>query len=406
MLTFKYAARDRDGRAIEGSVEARDRNGAIEILRKKDLVIISVEESAPGFKVNIPFLSDKKIKIDDLVVFSRQLATMVDAGIPLVGALDILGDQMENKTFGTIITTVRNDVETGSSLSDALAKHKKVFSSLFINMVKAGESSGMLDEILDRLAEYLEKTSALQKKVQSALVYPAVVTGMALAITLLLLLKVIPVFKNIFADFGAALPMPTLIMINISEFLQKYFLLGVAIIVGAGFLLARYASTDKGRLKIDGILLNMPIFGILFKKVAISKFTRTLSTLIKSGVPILAALEIVGKTSGNRVVEMAIENVRANVREGENIAEPLARSKVFPPMVTRMVSVGEQAGELEKMLSKIADFYDEQVDAAVGALTSMIEPLIIAFLGIVIGSIVICMFLPIFKITSVVGAGG
>lgn len=406
MLTFAYTARNREGRSITGVVEAKDRPAAIDELRKKELIIISVEEAAPKAKFGLDFLNRKPIKIDDLVIFSRQLATMVDAGIPLVGALDILGDQMENRSFGSIIMTVRNDVETGSSLSDALAKHKKVFSPLFINMVKAGESSGMLDEILDRLAEYLEKSSALQKKVQSALVYPAVVSGMAVSITLLLLLKVIPVFKTIFSDFGAALPTPTMIMITISEFLQKYFLLAVILMAACGVLLARYINTEKGRTRIDGLILSMPVFGMLLRKVAISKFTRTLSTLIRSGVPILAALEIVGKTSGNRVVEIAIDNVRANVREGENIAEPLARSKIFPPMVTRMVSVGEQAGELEKMLSKIADFYDEQVDAAVSALTSLIEPLIIAFLGIVIGSIVICMFLPIFKITAVVGAGG
>jgi len=406
MLTFKYLARDRQGKSLSGVVEAQDRPSAIDILRKQDLVIISVEESAARFKLAMPLLTKQRIKIDDLVVFSRQLATMVDAGIPLVGALDILGEQMDNKTFGSVIKTARNDVETGSSLSDALGKHKRVFSTLFVNMVKAGESSGMLDEILDRLAEYLEKTSALQKRVQSALVYPAIVTSMALAITLLLLLKVIPVFKNIFADFGAALPTPTLIMINISDFLQKYFLIGIGILVGLFILLARYVNTEKGRAQFDGLLLHLPIFGMLFRKVAISKFSRTLSTLIKSGVPILSALEIVGKTSGNRVVEIAIENVRANVREGENIAEPLVRSKVFPPMVTRMVSVGEQSGELEKMLSKIADFYDQQVDASVSALTSLIEPIIIAFLGIVIGTIVICMFLPIFKITAVVGGGG
>ena len=405
MLTFKYLARDRQGKSLSGVVEAQDRPSAIDILRKQDLVIISVEESAARFKLAMPLLTKQRIKIDDLVVFSRQLATMVDAGIPLVGALDILGEQMDNKTFGSVIKTARNDVETGSSLSDALGKHKRVFSTLFVNMVKAGESSGMLDEILDRLAEYLEKTSALQKRVQSALVYPAIVTSMALAITLLLLLKVIPVFKNIFADFGAALPTPTLIMINISDFLQKYFLIGIGILVALFILLTRYINTEKGRAQFDGLLLHLPIFGMLFRKVAISKFSRTLSTLIKSGVPILSALEIVGKTSGNRVVEIAIENVRANVREGENIAEPLVRSKVFPPMVTRMVSVGEQSGELEKMLSKIADFYDQQVDASVSALTSLIEPIIIAFLGIVIGTIVICMFLPIFKITAVVGGG-
>jgi len=326
---------------------------------------------------------------------------MVDAGIPLVGALDILGNQIENKVFGEIISKMRNDVETGSSLSDAISKHKKVFSPLFVNMVKAGESSGMLDEILDRLALYLEKTSSLQRKISSALIYPAVVSVMAAGITLLLLLKVIPIFKDIFSGFGAELPKPTAILISISDALQKYFPAAVVIIVVAVILISRYLKTEKGRLQYDSLLLKLPIFGVLLTKVAISKFTRTLSTLIKSGVPILNSLEIVGKTSGNKAVELAVETVRANVREGESIAEPLARSKIFPSMVVRMVSVGEQSGELEKMLSKIADFYDEQVDTAVSGLTSLIEPLIIAFLGIVIGTVVICMFLPIFKLTQI-----
>jgi len=399
MASFKYITKDREGNSITGILEARDRAGAIDTLRKKDLIIISLTEATAKFKFS---LGAKKIKLEDLVIFSRQLATMVDAGIPLVGALDILGEQMENKTFATVISTIRRDVETGASLSDALGKNKTVFSSLFVNMVKAGEASGMLDEILDRLAEYLEKTNSLQRKVKAALVYPAVVSSMAVAITVFLLLKVIPVFKEIFKSVGAALPTPTLILLAISDLLQKYFFFTLAFFVITGFLLSRYAKTEKGRTRVDAFLLNMPIFGVLLKKVAISKFTRTLSTLIKAGVPILAALEIVGKTSGNKVIEIAVDNVRTNVREGENIAEPLARSKLFPAMVTRMISVGEQAGELEKMLTKIADFYDEQVDASVSALTSLIEPLIIAFLGIVIGTIVVCMFLPIFKLAGVV----
>jgi len=403
MPNYKYVAKGHDGKTATGSIEAKAESEVIDILRKKDLIIVSISEASAGFRMSSAAGGKKKVKIDDLVVFSRQLATMVDAGIPLVGALDILGEQMENKTFGAVILTVRNDVETGSSLSDALGKHKKIFSALFVNMVKAGESSGMLDDILDRLAEYLEKTSSLQKKVHSAMVYPMVVSGMAMLITIVLLWKVVPVFKTIFEGFGAKLPTPTMVLITISEFLQKYLIMIAIALTVLGFLFKRYIETEKGRTKIDGILLNMPIFGILFRKVAISKFTRTLSTLIKSGVPILSALEIVGKTSGNKVVEKAIDGVRSSVREGESIAEPLAKSKIFPSMVTRMVSVGEQSGELEKMLSKIADFYDEQVDTAVSGLTSMIEPLIIAFLGIVIGSIVICMFLPIFKITSVVG---
>jgi type IV pilus assembly protein PilC len=404
MAKFSYVCKDREGKTVSAAIEAKDRAAVIDTLRKKDLIIISVSEEAGRGKLSLPFPGRrKKVGMDDLVMFARQLATMVDAGITLVAALDILGEQMDNKAFGAVILSVRNDVETGSSLSAAMAKHKEVFSALFVNMVKAGESSGMLDEILDRLAEYLEKTNSLQKKVKAAMIYPAVVSGMALGITLLLLLKVIPIFKDIFSGFGAKLPAPTEFLINVSDALRHRF---IFVAIGAGaiwFLVSRYMNTDKGRYKFDDLSLKAPIFGVLIRKVAISKFTRTLSTLIKSGVPILSALEIVGKTSGNRVVEAAIDNVRTNVREGENIAEPLAKSKIFPPMVTRMVSVGEQAGELEKMLSKIADFYDEQVDNAVKGLTSLIEPLIIAFLGIVIGGIVICMFLPIFKLTTVMG---
>lgn len=403
MPNFKYTAKDDSGKTVSGIFEAADYAAAVDMLRKKGLTIMSVNESAAKSNIFAVSFGRKKVKIEDLVVFSRQLATMVDAGIPLVGALDILGDKIEHKAFGEVISKIRNDVETGSSFSDAISKHKKIFSPLFVNMVRAGESSGMLDDILDRLALYLEKTSRLQKKIVSALIYPAVVSAMAAGITLLLLLKVIPVFKEIFSGFGAELPKPTAVLIAVSDGLQKYFPVVAIITVAIAFLAAKYVKSERGRLQYDSLMLKLPIFGVLFTKVAISKFTRTLSTLIKSGVPILNSLEIVGKTSGNKAVEKAVETVRANVREGESIAEPLARSKIFPPMVVRMVSVGEQSGELEKMLSKIADFYDEQVDAAVSGLTSLIEPLIIAFLGVVIGTIVICMFLPIFKITSVVG---
>ena len=402
MPNFKYVARDDSGKPINGFFEAADYAAAVDMLRKRGLTIVSVNESAAKSKIFAFSFRRKRVKTDDLVVFSRQLATMVDAGIPLVGALDILGSQIENKAFGEIILRIQNDVETGSSFSDAIAKHKRVFSPLFVNMVKAGESSGMLDEILDRLAVYLEKTSNLQKKIGSALIYPAVVSAMAAGITLLLLLKVIPIFKDIFSGFGAELPRPTAILISVSDALQRYFPVVFMVVVFLVIVIARYVNTDKGRLKYDSLLLKLPVFGTLLTKVAISKFTRTFSTLIKSGVPILNSLEIVGKTSGNKAVEKALDIVRTNVCEGEGIAEPLAKSKIFPPMVVRMVSVGEQSGELEKMLSKIADFYDAQVDASVSGLTSLIEPLIIALLGIVIGTIVICMFLPIFKMTSVV----
>ena len=402
MPVYTYKAKDISGKTVNATLEAQGQAFVVDAIRKKGLTIISIEESVEKKKKGISIAVKKKIKIDDLVVFSRQLATMIDAGIPLVQGLDILSEQIEHKEFRNIVSRVRNDVETGSTLSEAIGRHPKVFSQLFINMVRAGESSGMLDDIMDRLAGYLEKSSALQRKISSALVYPAVVICMAILITLILLLKVIPTFKEIFAGFGAKLPTPTLVLIIISDTLRSYFLLLLGAAVVLGFLISRYVRTEKGRLKYDQLLLNLPVFGILFKKVAVSKFTRTLSTLIKSGVSILAALEIVGKTAGNKVVENAVTDVRASIREGENIATPLAKSGVFPPMVVRMISVGEQTGELEKMLEKISDFYDEQVDSAVAGLTSMIEPLIIAFLGIVIGSIVIAMFMPIFKMSEII----
>ena len=405
MPQFRYVAKDNAGKTATGIVEATDRKGAIDILRKKELVIVSLEEekAKAGFLSGIsisPF--SKKVDIDDMVVFSRQLTTMIESGIPLVNAMDILGEQMEKSFFKQVIFRIRDDIEAGASFSEAISKEKRIFSPLFVNMVRAGESSGTLDEILDRLATYLEKTSALQKKVKSALVYPAVVMAMAVFVTLLLIIKVIPVFKEIYSGFGAALPGPTLALILVSDFVRKYFFIGVIFIVFFVFILARLIKTEKGGYFFDRLKLRLPVFGPLIKKVAISKFTRTFSTLIKSGVPILNSLDIVGKTSGNLVVEKAVEKVKANVRDEENIADPLARSGIFPPMVVRMISVGEKTGELEKMLSKVSEFYDAQVDAAVSGLTSLIEPLIIAFLGVVIGTIVICMFLPIFGMSEIV----
>ncbi|NQU95399.1 MAG: type II secretion system F family protein [Candidatus Omnitrophica bacterium] len=402
MARFKYVVKDKDGKTVKGTVEAQAKEGAVLSLREKDLIIVSLQEEKGGARsLGLFFPKRQKVKIDDLVIFSRQLATMVDAGIPLVSALDILAEQIEKPSLKYVISKVHDDVETGSSLSEALSKYTNIFSNLFVNMVRAGESSGMLDEILDRLATYLEKTSSLQKKVKSALVYPAAVTTMAIGITVFLLVKVIPVFKDIYSGFGAQLPTPTMVILSISDFLRNYFYIAIAAIIIFFLLISRYIKTDRGKTRFDRLKLNIPIFGTLAKKVAVGKFARTLSTLIKSGVPILSSLEIVSKTSGNCVIEKAVDNVRTNVREGEAIADPLSKSGIFPSMVVRMISVGEQTGELEKMLTKIADFYDEQVDTAVSGLTSLIEPLIIAFLGIVIGGIVICMFLPILQISSV-----
>ena len=404
MPQFNYIAKESSGNTAKGIVEASDRKGAIDILRKKDLTIISLEEEKGKGRSAFSglFSGSQRVGADDLVIFSRQLATVVEAGIPLVNALDIIGEQMEKPEMRKRIFKIRDDVEAGASLSEAISKDRQFFSAFFINMVKAGESSGNLDAILDRLAVYIEKSSNLQKKVKSALIYPAVVTGMALSITLLLLIKVIPVFKEIYAGFGAALPTPTQILINISDFLKAYFYAVAIIIALIIFIMSRYAKTSKGKRFFDRLKLNAPVFGPIMRKVAVSKFTRTFSTLVKSGVPILNSLDIVGKTAGNTIIEDAVEKVKINVRDGENIATPLAKMAVFPPMVVRMISVGEKTGELEKMLSKISEFYDAQVEAAISGLTSLIEPLIIAFLGIVIGGIVLCMFLPILKISQIV----
>ncbi len=402
MPQFKYTAKDKDGRTISGTMEAPSSIALVDTLRQKEYVIISLSEAKETAK-GLSFGGGGKVKMDDLVVFSRQLATMVDAGIPLVGALDALQDQMESKGFKNVVKRVRDNVEGGLSLSEALSKQPNVFSPFFINMVRAGESSGNLDEILDRVAIYMEKTIALIRKVKSSLIYPAVVVTMAILITTFLIVKVVPTFESIFATIGVSLPLPTLILIKISHIVRGYLLFVIIGLVIGSISLSQLIKTDKGRLAFDTFLLKIPVIGPLLRKVAIARFARTLSTLQKSGVSILTALEIVGKTSGNRVIEAAVLKTKMSIKEGESIAQPLTASKVFPPMVTRMISVGEQTGKLEEMLGKVADFYESEVDAAVSGLTSLIEPLIIAFLGVVVGGIVVSMFLPIVKLVQVVG---
>jgi len=398
---FRYTAKDRDGKTVNGVMDSANSVALVDALRQKELTIISIEEAKEKSRASMSIGGDRA-SADDLVVFSRQLATMVDAGIPLVGALDALQDQMEKEGFKNIVRKVRDQVEGGLSLSEALSKQPNVFSPFFINMVKAGESSGDLDEILDRVAIYMEKTIALIRKVKSSLIYPAVVIMMAIAITTFLIIFVVPTFKSIFATIGVELPLPTQILIAISDIMRKWILLVIIAMAAFIFILSRVIKTERGALAWDSMMLKLPVLGVLLRKVAVARFARTLSTLQKSGVSILTALEIVGKTSGNKVIEMAVIQTKLSIKEGESIAQPLAASKVFPPMVTRMISVGEQTGKLEEMLSKIADFYESEVDAAVSGLTSLIEPLIIAFLGIVVGGIVISMFLPIVKLIQVV----
>ena len=400
MPTFAYVVKDKAGKTHNGVLEIETKNALVERLWKQDFVVLSIEErQAKGAVLKV---GQPSVKMEQLVVFSRQLATMVASGIAIVGALDVLAEQVTDRAFRQVLARIRDDVEGGASFSEALGKHPRIFTDLFVNMVKAGESSGRLDEILDRLAAYIEKVEGLRRKVAASLFYPILITILSFLITSFLVIFVVPKFKEIFTSFGGELPMPTQILLNLSDFMRGYFVLEVIMVVGgiAGFRF--FINTPPGRFWFDQSKLHFPLLGILFQKIAIARFARTLSTLVRSGVPILASLEIVAKTAGNKVVEKAVLIARTSIKEGENIADPLSASKVFPPMVTRMISVGEKTGELEKMLGKIADFYESEVDAAVSGLTSLIEPLIIAFLGLVIGAIVVALFLPVFKISTLV----
>ena len=411
MSSFEYYAKDKAGKDAKGILEAEDAADVVKKLKVQGLLVIRVEEvkkSQSLFSISkTPEVKQARgksggIKLDDLVVFSRQLATLVGAGIPLVQCLDILGSQVEKEKFRVILRKMYVEIKGGKSLSESMMPFQSVFSSLFIHMVKAGESSGQLEEILDRLAQYFEKASALQKKVKSAMMYPMVVSILAFAITFAMLTFIIPKFANIFEGLGAKLPAPTQILIDVSRYLASNWWWVLAVLGGGIFIFSRAIKLPAGRLLWDSFLLRMPVFGPIFMKVAVSKFSRTLATLVKSGVAILAALEIVSKTSGNARIEVMIIDLMGAVTRGESIAKPLEKAGVFPAMVVRMIAIGEETGELEEMLTKIADFYDTQVDTAVAGLTSLIEPLIIAFLGVVIGGIVVALFLPILTLTQVV----
>jgi type IV pilus assembly protein PilC len=400
MASFRYVAKDSAGKTLNGTMDGETELSVVQSLRKQGMTILSVELADSGR--GLPKRRRRRVRSNDLVVFSRQLATMVDAGLPLIQSLDALHDQTDNPGFKAIIGELISGIEQGASFSDALGQHPKVFSGLFVNMVRAGETSGTLAEILDRVAGYLEASAALRRRVKSAMIYPAVVSTMAVAITILLLVKVIPVFENIYKSFDSELPGPTKVLLAFSKFLRGYFFIGIGAIVGAVIGFKMWIRTDLGRMKFDRFKFHVPVFGQLNRKISVSRFTRTLGVLVRSGVPILSALDIVGRTAGNKVVEAAVNEAIEEIKRGENIADPLAASHVFPPMVTRMISVGESSGKLEIMLEKISDFYDDEVNATVGGLTSLIEPLLIAFLGIVVGGIVICMFMPLFKLSTIV----
>jgi len=370
-------------------------------LRQQNIVPTKVASKGKEIRISLPF--GKKVKQRSIAVFTRQLATMIDAGLPLVQSLEILSAQQDSKVFKNILREIREDVEGGSTFAGALKKHPGTFNDLYTNLVVAGEEGGILDNILTRLANYIEKSEALKKKVKSALVYPATIVGVAVIVVMILMIFVIPVFETMFKSAGQSLPLPTLIVLTISKLIKKYVIIFIPALILLFYLGRKYYQTQTGRAIIDRLLLKLPVFGLLFRKIAVARFSRTLGTLVSSGVPILDGLSIVSRTSGNRTIETAILNARSSIREGETIAEPLGRSGIFPPMVIQMISVGESTGALDSMLSKIADFYEEEVDIAVANLTSLLEPFLMMFLGVVIGGVVIAMYLPIFQMASAVG---
>lgn len=402
MATFVWTGKTRQGTLQRGEVSAKNREEVIALLRKRNVLVTSIQQKARALNIAIPGLgggvSDK-----DIVVFTRQFATMIDAGLPLVQCLEILTAQTENKVLAKTIGEVRQDVEAGSTYADALRKHPKVFDDLYVNMVAAGEAGGILDTILNRLAKHIEKAMKLKKQVKTAMVYPAVIMCVAIIIIAILMVWVIPVFAKMFADFGGALPAPTQLVVSASHFMKSniiYMMIGAGVFI---FAFRRFYRTPMGRKLVDRVALKLPVIGDLIRKAAVAKFTRTLGTLISSGVPIMDGLSIVAKTAGNKIIEEAVMLTRQSIGEGKTIAEPLGQTKVFPPMVVQMIAVGETTGALDAMLSKIADFYDEEVDAAVAALTSLLEPMLMVFLGVVIGFIVVAMYLPIFSMAGAVG---
>ena len=385
-----YAGKARNGQAAKGELDAADRDAAIGQLRTQGITVASIEEKKKGKA----FEKKQKVTDKDLVIFTRQFATMIDAGLPLVQCLEILGTQCDNRTFGKLLNEVRMDVESGTTYADALKKHPKVFSGLYANMVQAGEVGGILDTILQRLAKQMEKDAKLKAQVKGAMVYPASIVGVAVIVVSVLMVFVIPIFAKMFVDFGGTLPGPTQLVINISSFMGSLHgaLIVFGIPIGALFALKKYYATPAGRLKVDTI-------AVMLGRSLKSSF----GTLIQSGVPIMDGLEITARTAGNKVVENAILAARTSVGEGKTLSEPIGKTGVFPPMVVQMINVGEATGALDAMLGKIADFYDDEVDAAVSAMTSLMEPMLMVFLGTIIGFIVIAMYLPIFKMASAIG---
>jgi len=402
MPVFLWEGRNRNNQIQKGELEAVSAEAVRAHLNRIRISPTKVKKKPKDLFENVAFLQPK-VKEKDIIIFSRQFSTMIDAGLPIIQCMDILQSQQENPTFKKMLKEIKESVESGATLADSLKRYPKHFDNLFVNMVAAGEAGGILDIILKRLSGYMEKAAALKRKVKGAMVYPAITISVAIIVVAIILVFVIPVFQEMFADFGSALPAPTLIVIAISEFVKSkiHYIIGAVILFALAF--RQYYKTSKGRLVVDAVMLKLPVFGILLRKVAVAKFTRTMGTMLGSGVAILDALDIVAKTSGNKVVENAIYSVRTGIAEGRTMADPLQASGVFPAMVCQMIAVGESTGALDAMLEKIADFYDEEVDQAVENLTAMIEPMMIVFLGVVIGGLIVAMYLPIFKMAGAVG---
>jgi type IV pilus assembly protein PilC len=401
MAQFIWKGKTRQGAATNGVLSADSKDLAISELRKRQIEVTSVKEK--GKELAVPKLGSGKINAKRLAIFTRQFSVMIDAGLPLVQCLEILGSQQDYKPFQKIIFAVRQDVEAGQSLAEALRKHNRAFDDLYVNMVAAGEAGGILDTILRRLSTYIEKAVKLTGQVKTAMIYPISVIGIAAIVVAIILWKVIPTFAALFAALGAQLPLPTRMVIAASNFLANYIVFIVPLTMAAMYALRRYYATYKGRRVIDGIILKLPVLGDIMQKIAVARFCQTLATLISSGVPILDGLEITAKTAGNAVIEDAIMAVRKAVEAGRTIADPLSESKVFPPMVIQMIGVGEQTGALDAMLNKIAQFYEEEVDNAVNGLMKLMEPIMISILGVVIGTIVVAMYMPMFDLLSKIG---
>lgn len=402
MPVYRWVAETSRGKTIRGETEASDEKIARLQLKRRNLTVVKIKPKSKDLFENLAFLQPK-VKAKDLVIFTRQFSTLIDSGLPLVQSLTLLTEQTDNKTLKGILKQISRDVEGGLGLAEALKKHPKVFNNLYVNLVAAGETGGVLDTILQRLAAHIEKAEKLRSTIRGAMVYPAVVVTVAVMVITVILVFVIPVFEDLFSGMGANLPAPTQLVVNISRFTKGNFLyiLGGLVLIALAF--RSYRKTSRGRKVTDALALRLPVFGPLLRKVAVARFTRTLGTMITSGVPILDALDIVARTSGNVILEEVIYDVRSSIAEGQNIADPLSESDLFPKMVVQMIAVGEATGALDSMLEKIASFYDEEVDAAVAALTAMLEPMMIVFLGGAVGGLVIAMYLPIFKMAAVIG---